>query len=331
LSPVILEEVKGVGPKTAEQIASCKADLVAGDERKKAEKDGVRLITLLSDDYPRNLRYSYRPPPVLYVAGTIKAEDILSVAVVGTRNCSPYGRIATERMVRPLVEKGFTIVSGFARGVDTIAHRISLEDGGRTIAILGSGIDIIYPPENRNIFEKITQNGAVVSQFAYGTEPDKRNFPMRNRIISSLSLGTIVIEAGEKSGALITAYASLEEGREVFAVPGRIDSSISAGTNRLIQKGAKLVMTAEDVIEEFSPEIQNLMSLESEDKKGAAEDTSLEKDEKTILGYLEGCERNIDYLIENTDLPAGVLLGTLLEMELKGLIRQLPGRLFIKL
>lgn len=209
-----------------------------------------------------------------------------------------------------------------------------MENRGRTIAILGSGLDRLYPPENRELYGKVKECGAMVSQFSFGTEPDKRNFPVRNRVISGLSLGTVVVEAGEKSGALITAYASLEEGREVFSVPGRIDSTKSIGTNRLIQKGAKLIMSAEEVIEEFLPEVRSLIESNGNTigrnmlSEGGGGNGNKEEDE--ILEHLNGVELHIDFLAEKTRLPSGILLGLLLEMELNGLVKQLPGKIYCK-
>lgn len=322
-----LREVDGIGPKTADQIKSCRPQKTADSEKKKAEKKKARIITLLDEDYPANLKTLFASPPVLYVAGEITEEDALAVGIVGTRRATPYGRIITENLAATLAARGLTVVSGLARGVDTFAHRAAIEAGGRTIAVLGCGIDFCYPPENRRLFEKIPEHGAVVSQFSFGTEPEKRNFPVRNRIITGLSIGLVVTEAGEKSGALITAYASLEEGRELFALPGRADSPQSAGTNRLIQKGAKLVTCADDVIEEFPPGVREL--LEKSDT-GKDEKRLLSGEEEKLLSLLRDSEQHVDYLIEKSGFASGVVLGILLELEIKGAVRQLPGKLFAK-
>jgi len=326
VSSTALLAVGGIGPKTAGRISACDPIRVASGERRKAEEYKVRIVTSSCEEYPRNLKLFSKPPPVLYVAGEIKQQDRFAIAVVGTRRPTPYGKIAAESLAGSLAGRKLTVVSGLARGVDTIAHRAAVNAGGRTIAVLGSGLDRIYPPENRKIFAQVVNAGAVVSQFAFGVEPDKRNFPIRNRIISGLSLGVVVVEAGEKSGASITAYASLDEGREVFAVPGRIDSPQSVGTNRLIQKGAKLVTCADDIVEELLPEVRAFLS--EEEKLAPA---ALSPDEQILLSLMDGGERHVDYLIGKSGLPSGVALGVLLELELKGLIKQLPGRLFARL
>ncbi|GMT41897.1 MAG: DNA polymerase [bacterium] len=321
-----LREVKGIGPITADQITSCRPQKTADAEKRKAQKLKVRIITALDEGYPQNLKTLHASPPLLYVAGEIMETDAIAVGVVGTRRPTAYGRISTENLSAMLAAMGFTIVSGLARGVDSFAHRAALEAGGRTIAVLGCGLDLCYPPENRGLSEKIRENGAVVSQFCFGTEPEKRNFPVRNRVISGLSLGVLVTEAGTKSGALITAYAALDEGREVFAIPGRIDYAQSVGTNGLIQKGAKLVKNLEDIVEEFPVEVVSYLSLSEESEQHA-----LSGDEVKLLALLAEDERHIDHLINGSGLPSGVVLGILLELEIKGVVRQLPGKLFAKL
>ena len=322
-----LREVNGIGPKTAEQIKSCSPQKRADSEKKIADKKNIRITTYLDEEYPANLKTLFVLPPVLYIAGEIIEEDGLALGIVGTRKATPYGRILTENLAATLSARGLTIVSGMARGVDTFAHHAALNAGGRTIAVLGCGLDYCYPPENRRLFEKIPENGAVVSQFAFGTEPEKRNFPVRNRIISGLALGLLVIEAGEKSGALISAYAALEEGRELFALPGRADSSQSAGTNKLIQKGAKLVTCADDVIEEFIPSIREALT---KNDAGNNEQAALSGDEAKLLSLLTESEKHVDFLIEESGFASGVVLGLLLELEIKGAVMQLPGKLFAK-
>lgn len=318
-----LKQVEGVGPKAAAQVAACDPGRVAERERETARKRGAFIVTLFEEGYPRNLRAAHQPPPALYVAGTLREEDALAVAVVGTRGPTPYGKIMAENFSAALSRRGLAIVSGMARGVDTTAHRAAIDAGGRTIAVLGSGLDVCYPPENRDIYARIAGQGAVVSQFPFGTEPDKRNFPIRNRTISGLSLGVLVIEAGEKSGAAITAYGALDEGREVFALPGRIDSAQSVGCNRLIQRGAKLVTSPDDVVSEFPPEVQAALSAPS--GKGAV---PLSPDAEKLAALLGSGELHIDQLIDASGLSSSVALGLLLELELGGVVRQLPGKLF---
>jgi DNA processing protein len=321
-----LTAVDGIGPKTAGQILQCKPEETAARELKTAERLKIDILTVFDERYPKNLKSSHNPPPVLYVAGTITDADRLALAVVGTRSPTPYGRIMGENFSATLAKRGLTIVSGLARGIDTIAHRAAIDAGGRTIGVTGCGLDICYPPENQDIFTKIRSHGAVVSQFPFGAEPEKRNFPIRNRIISSLSIGVLVIEAGDKSGTLITAYGALEEGREVFAIPGRVDSPKSIGCHRLIQKGAKLVTSPDDVVAEFPPEVQAL-TQKPETKKGM----DLSADARAIMSLLNEGERHIDFLIGESKLPPSVALGILLELELKGAVRQLPGKFFAQL
>jgi DNA processing protein len=318
-----LRSVSGIGPKSAEQIAACKPEDVAQRERKLAKKENVRILTIMDDDYPKNLKASHPPPPVLYVAGELREEDAIAIAVVGTRAPTPYGKIMGENFSATLAKRGFTIVSGLARGIDSTAHRSAMDAGGRTIAVVGTGLDSCYPPENRELVKKIIKQGAVVSQFPFGTEPDRQNFPIRNRIISGLSLGVLVVEAGDKSGTLITAYGALEEGREVFAIPGRADSSKSIGCHKLIQKGAKLVMSPDDVVSEFPPEIQALVV-----RPESVAPTGLSGQAGDLVALLHGQERHIDFIIGELKLPSSVVLGILLELELKGVIRQLPGKYF---
>ncbi|NQT23051.1 MAG: DNA-protecting protein DprA [Candidatus Omnitrophica bacterium] len=229
------------------------------------EKLGIKVITIDDKEYPSNLKHIYNPPKVLYVKGKIVPKDHYSIAVVGARKSSTYGRETAARLARELAEKSITVVSGMARGIDTYAHRGALESGGRTIAVLGCGINIIYPPENKSLMEEISKSGAVISEFPINTPPLRRNFPMRNRIISGLSFGVVVVEAAEKSGSLITASLALEQGREVFSVPGRVDTRLSRGTLALIKEGAKLVENVDDILEEVKA--QGIENLELQLKK----------------------------------------------------------------
>ncbi|MEE8483479.1 MAG: DNA-processing protein DprA [Nitrospinota bacterium] len=320
-----LRAVDGVGPETARQIKECDPRKTADKERKAAGKNGVKIVAEFEEDFPKNLKTLHKPPPVIYIAGEITGEDRLAISIVGARKFSVYGRIIAEDFSATLAARGLTVVSGMARGIDTIAHKGALKAGARTIAVLGSGLDVCYPPENRELFDKIKNQGAVVSQFPFGTGPEKRNFPIRNRVICGLGFGVLVIEAGEKSGANITAYAALDEGREVFAVPGRIDSPKSAGTHRLIQRGAKLVTCADDVIDEFPPEVRALL-----ERQESGREVELSNDEKKVMALLDSSERHVDYLIEKSGMPSGVVLGILLELELKGVVRQLPGKVFAR-
>ncbi|GIX46622.1 MAG: hypothetical protein KatS3mg131_0833 [Candidatus Tectimicrobiota bacterium] len=220
----------------------------------------VQVIPFVDARYPRPLRWIPDPPPVLYVRGTLVPEDELAVAVVGTRKPSAYGRLQAQRLSAELVRCGLTVISGMARGIDSLAHASALEAGGRTLAVLGSGINVVYPPENRRLYTAISEQGAVLSEFPLDTKPDRWNFPRRNRLISGLSLGVLVVEATTTSGSLHTARHALEQGREVFAVPGRVDSPSSRGTHGLIKHGAKLVEDVEDILAEFPEAVRQALA-----------------------------------------------------------------------
>ncbi len=298
-----------------------------------AEKAKVTILPSRSPSYPRGLLNIYDYPPLLYVKGTLSEEDIY-IAVVGSRMASTYGKFTTERLCRELAFKGITTVSGMARGIDSAAHRGSLSGNGRTVAVLGSGIDVIYPPENEDLYEKIAANGAIITEFPFSTLPKGPHFPARNRIISGMSLGVVVVEANEKSGSLITARTALEQGREVFAVPGSIDSPGTKGTHKLIREGAKLVENVYDVLEEVLPQIEERgdflpseESTESVPVSGPDYDT-LGKTERQIVDLLEKKPQQIDSIITKSGCAANDVLDTLLSLELKGYVEQLPGKHF---
>lgn len=284
---------------------------------------GVSLLTWNSESYPSYLREIDGAPPLIYVHGSLEEIDRWAVAVVGTRRLTSYGRQVTQELVTGLVLNGVTIVSGLARGIDAIAHKTALDHGGRTIAVLGSGPDCIYPPENRSLARQIVNGrGAVISEYGMGVQPEAKNFPPRNRLISGLSLGVIVVEAGDRSGAGITARFALEQGRDVFAVPGNINSPASMGTNRLIQQGAKLVAGVDDVLEEL-----NLaMVLEHSAVQLALPET---EDESAIFAYLSGQPVHVDDLSRSTGLSSSVVSSTLTLMELKGMVRQAGGMNYV--
>jgi DNA processing protein len=284
---------------------------------------GVSLLTWNSEAYPSYLREIDGAPPLIYVHGSLEEIDRWAVAVVGTRRLTSYGRQVTQELVTGLVLNGVTIVSGLARGIDAIAHKTALDHGGRTIAVLGSGPDCIYPPENRSLARQIVNGrGAVITEYGMGVQPEAKNFPPRNRIISGLSLGVIVVEAGDRSGAGITARFALEQGRDVFAVPGNIYSPASVGTNRLIQQGAKLVAGVDDVLEEL-----NLaMVLEHSAVQLALPET---EDESAIFSYLSAQPVHVDDLSRSTGLSSSVVSSTLTLMELKGMVRQVGGMNYV--
>ncbi|OGP30845.1 MAG: DNA protecting protein DprA [Deltaproteobacteria bacterium GWC2_42_11] len=294
------------------------------EEIRLIEHHKISVITIRDNNFPQNLLAIDDPPPYLYAKGSIFKEDNTAVAVVGTRNPSYYGVRMAEDIAMGLAYAGVNVVSGLARGIDSAAHRGALRGKGRTIAVLGCGIDIVYPPENKKLFEEITLNGAVVSEFPIGTPPAPQNFPMRNRIISGMSLGVLVVEASMGSGSLITANLALEYGRDVFALPGAITSEKSKGTNKLIKEGAKLVESVDDILAELP--VTGNISI----NRGKAEVINLSPEERNILELLEGEPLFIDTIIHETRLQPARVNSILLDMEIKGLIGQQPGKVFYK-
>lgn len=287
---------------------------------KKAEQFGVKVISYLDDGYPQNLRDMPQMPPVLFVRGELKPTDRLAVAVVGTRSPSYYGRQVAERLGRELAMAGVTVVSGLARGIDTAAHRGALAAGGRTIAVTGCGIDQCYPPENRKLCEEITMQGAVLSEFPLGVGPLAINFPRRNRVVSALSRAVVAVEAGERSGVLNTVSWAFEQGRDVYAVPGRITDVKSVGTNRLLRQGAKPLTDVADIL-------SGLGIVARQRPKG---ETGATAEEAPVLEFIGNDPVHIDELCDALSLPLPRLLGLLLQMELRGIVRQLPGKYFVR-
>ncbi len=323
-----LLKVEGVDKILAEKILHKQDVQFALAQLNLANKNEANFVSFWDATYPEPLKATFDPPVLLAVKGQLLPEDAISLAVVGTRNPSNYGAQVTEQMTRELVRAGFVIVSGLARGVDTIAHRTALRAGGRTVAVLGSGLDMIYPAENKRLAAEIENSGALISEFPFGTKPDAPNFPKRNRIISGLSLGTLVVEAGPKSGALITAGFALEQGREVFAIPGPITSLRSAGTNRLIQDGARLVQSVKDILQELEPRLRSLRRLEM--GHSAAPEVHLSGDEKRLFEALTSDPQHIDLLSQKLGMSSSEALSILLALELKDLIKQLPGAYFVR-
>ncbi len=315
-----LRAVEGISSRVMRAIKATDPLAVGKRIYREAQGLGFRVLTLKDPQYPPNLREIFDPPPVLFIRGEILPQDSVAVAVVGSRRCSTYGRDFARRLSGSLAEVGVTIVSGMARGIDTEAHRGALGAGGRTIAVLGSGPDRIYPPENTALSREIAGSGAVLTEFPPGTPPERWNFPQRNRIISGLSLGVVVVEAPSKSGALITASLALEQGRCVFAVPGLAGSWVSQGTHRLIREGAKLVERPEDVLEEILPQLQAPVGKPQ---------GGLSEQELRVLEVLKEGPRHIDEITRILMKPVPETLSLLTRMELKGLLRQLPGRLYI--
>jgi DNA processing protein len=322
-----LLEVEGLGVKVANEIRKGPSERAVEKELALVEKSGARLITLQDKDYPPRLRDIYDPPALLYLRGGLKEEDELAVSIVGSRKTTPYGRWVTEKISRDLVSHGVTIVSGMARGVDSMAHLGALSGGGRTIAVLGCGVDVVYPPENRNLMAKIIGQGAVVSEFPMGSPPEGGHFPKRNRIISGLSIGVIVVQASADSGSLITANYALEQGREVFAIPGNVGADGSRGTNRLIKDGAKLVESSEDILEEILPQWRREKERVEEVKPREPE---LSEDENVLYAMLSESPIHIDTIIRESRFEPGKVSSLLLNLELKGLISQWPGKCFTR-
>lgn len=319
-----LQTVAGVSLGLAKAICSFAAFDQVDREIEKLDALGVTLLSLQDPDYPPLLAAIYDPPPFLYVKGDPQTANPYPVAVVGSRRASHYGKTVAERLSRELAEQGVTIVSGFARGIDTIAHQAALAAGGRTIAVLGCGIDQIYPPEHRSLSEEVVEQGLILSEFPLGTPPDGRNFPQRNRIISGLSLGCLVVEATLESGSLITARCALDQGREVFAIPGSILSETTAGTHQLIRSGAKLVERVEDILEEILPQVRRV-------SRESAFAPVLEGEEKKLYDLLGFEPKHIDQLIHESTLSIAVVSGLLLALELRGIARQLTGKFYVRI
>jgi DNA processing protein len=335
-----LMRIDGVGSHTAERIAASrdKIDVVA--ELELAEKLGVWIIHLQDERYPALLKQIYDPPPVLYVKGTLTEADNLCIAIVGSRRCSLYGSEQSSRFAHILAASGFTICSGMAYGIDTAAHQGALAAGGRTIAVQGCGLANVYPPENRKLFEAVAESGAIVSELPLAFQPLSENFPPRNRIIAGLSLGTIVIEAGNNSGALITARSALEYNREVMAVPGKIDSPLSRGANRLIKEGAKLVDSVEDIMESLGHIGKQLNEHVGATAASVAAEVemplfdlsrlNLTAAEKSVYDCLNTDPAHVEQVIAASELPAGSVNAAVVSLRLKGLIKHLPGNMFAR-
>ncbi len=312
----------GINPRILENIQRVRSTIDLERIWERLQNSGIRVMTWEDEDYPRLLREIDQPPPVIYVRGELLPEDELAVAIVGTRRITAYGRQVTEELSACMAQNRVTVVSGLARGTDAVAHQAALRAGGRTIAVLGSGVDRIYPPEHRLLAEEISQSGAVISDYPPGTAPDSSNFPPRNRIISGLSLATIIIEAGDTSGALITAAFAADQGRDVLAVPGNISSPNSKGTNRLIQNGAKPVLSPEDVLETLN--IQQVNTQRIARKILPADET-----ESKILEVMGLNTLSVDEISFLAGLPIEKVSATLAMLELKGLVRNAGGMNFL--
>ncbi len=312
----------GLDAKTLEVLVARRVRIDLDREMERIEKAGIVLVTLQDESYPALLKHVADAPPLLYVRGMLRSSDELSLAVVGTRRATVYGKQACERLVEEVAGRGVTIVSGLARGIDAVAHRAALAAGGRTIAVVASGVDVVYPPDHRALARDIAQSGAIISEYPCGTPPEAGNFPARNRIISGMTRATLVVEAGETSGALITANFAVEQGRDVLAVPGSILAASSVGTNRLIQQGAKLVQEAQDILDELDvTTVGQQLAFRS-----IAPDDPVER---SLLDVLSGEPLHIDEIVRQVNLPVSAVSSALALLELKGMARHVGGMHYV--
>src|SRR4029450_5236476 len=324
-----LRKVEGIGNEVADQISNWESIVDFGAELDRIREFGATVITQGSPSYPRALREIHAPPIVLYVWGELKERDHHAIGIIGARRTTHYGVESAKKLAYQLAYAGLTVISGLARGIDTAAHQGALAAKGRTIAVIGSGLARPYPPETPDPSEKNPNaNGGIVSALPMDVEPDRQTFPMRNRIISGWSHGILVVEAGLNSGALITAAQALEQGRSVYAVPGHINAPSAMGSNRLIQQGAKLVMDASDILDE----LQILLPETKPSPEAAARPLPpLSGDERRVYDAIDPSETPIDQIAAKCDLPSAIVSSTLLRLELKRLVKQLPGKYFVKL
>ena len=314
----------GLDKRALQNLLEARGSLDLDRESAKLEQAGVQALTWDDDGYPARLREIADPPPLLYVRGLLLPADDFAVAMVGTRLATAYGKEIARQLAGGLARNGVTVVSGLARGIDLVAHQAALDAGGRTIAVLGCGVDVIYPPEARTISKDIVQHGALLSDYPLGTRADAKNFPPRNRIISGMTLGTVVVEADFSSGALITASFALDQNRDVFAVPGSIHSKASHGTNKLIQQGAKLVTCVEDILEELQLE-------HAVEQQAVRANVPEDETERTLWNALSQEPLHVDELRRTLDLPVSTISSTLILMELKGLARHVGGMSYIRI
>lgn len=310
-------EAAGLERRAVSEFIAFRSKINLDEHWRKINVAGVHVFFWPDEEYPPLLAQIEDPPVALYVRGSLTQTDQLALAIVGARKASAYGREVAQLFARKLAERGVTIISGLAHGVDAAAHRGALEAGGRTLAVLGSGIDVIYPYDHRSLADEIAAQGAIISEFPLGTKPDRYNFPRRNRLISGLALGVLVAEATDKSGALITAALAAEQGKDVFAVPGSIFSDASSGVNQLIQDGAKPVMKVEDILEDL-----NITALAMETRQTAERIAPADPVEIQVLDAIGADGAHVDMIARSTGLPIQTLLSTLMLMELKGLVTQ---------
>jgi DNA processing protein len=326
-----LQQVRGIGEDTAAKISAWEKTIDLAGELKRIADFGCRVLISSDENYPELLRQIYDPPVVLYVKGELTARDKNAVAIVGSRQTTHYGIETARKLAYQLAYVGVTVVSGGARGIDTAAHQGALAARGRTVCVLGTGINIVFPPENQELFEHIAQNGAVITQFPFNRPADRQTFPIRNRIVAGMTLGTVVVEANLTSGALITANMAVEAGRQVFAVPGRIDSPRSKGCHELIKKGAKLCEGAEDILSEFEYLFPASNRPPGAGETGVLPALELSANEQKAYDALKPAdEMSIDEVIRSSGLPSSAVSVALLGLEMKRLVKQLPGKMFVR-
>ena len=326
-----LLQVRGIGADTAEAISNWEKSADLAGELKRIADFGCRVVIQSDEEYPASLREIYDPPVVLYLKGALTAKDKNAVAMVGSRQTTHYGIETARKLAYQLAYVGVTVVSGGARGIDTAAHQGALAAKGRTVCVLGTGINTVFPPENKDLFDRIAENGAVMTQYPFNRNGDKQSFAIRNRIVAGMTLGTVVVEADLHSGALITANFATEYGRQVFAVPGRIDSPRSKGCHDLIKKGAKLCEGAEDILSEFEYLFPSSNKPPSPGETGVLPALELSKTEQQVYDALQTDEEtSIDEAIRKSGLPSSAVSVALLSLEMKRVIKQLPGKLFVR-
>jgi len=329
-SPSQLRTVPGIGPKLSRAIVSGRDAIDVKAELRICREHGISIIPEVDPHFPRLLHEIHDPPAILFVHGDLVPDDAMAIAIVGTRHATNYGLRQAERLAGGLTRAGLTVVSGLARGIDAAAHRGALNAGGRTLAILASGVLNIYPPEHKELAEEVRASGAVISENPPHNEPVSGAFPQRNRLITGLSLGVVVVEAAERSGALISARHAMEQGREVFAVPGRVDSRASRGCHRLIRDGAKLVECVDDVLEELGPLVEAAPRSDGRVVHHPAE-LKLNEQERQVLDAIEKDPTSIDKVVETSGLPIHRVLATVSVLEMRRLIQRVSGNYIVRL
>lgn len=323
-APSILRQVPGVGPKLVRAISDARTSIDVAAALQLCADNSISLVLDTDEGYPKLLGQIHDPPGILYVQGEIRPSDALAIAIVGTRHATQYGLQQADRLAEGLARAGLTIVSGLARGIDAAAHRAALRAGGRTLAVLGSGLLNVYPPEHRNLSRQVIENGALLSEASPHSPPIGGAFPQRNRIVTGLSIGVIVVEAALRSGALISAEHAMEQGREVFAVPGRVDSRNSHGCHRLLREGAKLVENVDDVLEELGPLFASAPSTEGREVRHPAE-LQLNDQEQSVLDAIQRDPTGIDEVVATSGLAVHRVLSTISVLEMRRLVRRISG------